>query len=131
MLHIIGRVTKDLTPQTSQRGRLFVSFDVAENQGYGENAETQFHQCTVWGEDAVNRIVNAKVGKGSLLEVVGRQKLAPYINNNGEPAVNSNVTVIDWQYVPIGKKKADDSENAEPDGYNDIPDDDCNDDLPE
>lgn len=130
MLHIIGRVTKNLEPQSSPKGKMFVSFDIAENQGYGENAETQFHQCTIWGEDAVNRIVNAKVQKGSLLEVTGRQKLDPYIKKNGEPGVNSNVTVVDWQYVPVGSKKAEDSENAETDGYNDVPSEDCDDDLP-
>ena len=133
MLHIIGRVTKDLEPQTSPKGKLFVSFDVAENQGYGENAETQFHRCTIWGEDDVNRIVNAKVQKGSLLEISGRQKLDPYINKKGEAAVNSNVTVSDWQYVPIGAKKSDDSvstDNAVAAGYNDLPTEDCDDGLP-
>ena len=130
MLHIIGRVTKDFEPQTSPRGKLFVNFDIAENQGYGDNAETQFHQCTIWGEEGVNRIVNAKVHQGSLLEVTGRQKLDPYINKRGEPGVNSNVTVVDWQYVPIGSKKADDAASAETDGYSDVPSEDCDDDLP-
>ena len=61
MNFIIGRVTKDLEPKTSPNGVNYVNFDVAENVGFGDKATTIFHRCTIFGEEFVNRIVNAKV----------------------------------------------------------------------
>lgn len=132
MVHIIGRVTKDLEPQTSPNGHAYVSFDVAENKGYGENAKTQFHRCTIWGEGLVDRIVKAKVQKGSLLEIVGDQELNAFARNSGELAAASNVTVWHWDYVSAGSgtKKSDEAESAASDGYSDIPSEDCDDGLP-
>lgn len=134
MINIIGRVTKDLEPQTSTNGVKFVSFDVAENKGYGDKAKTQFHRCTVWGEEEVSRIVKARVQKGSLLNVVGDQDLSAYVKaTTGEFAASSNITVWHWDYVQVGAKRTDDTGNAVAsgtDGYQDVPTEDCDDGLP-
>lgn len=130
MIHIIGRVTKDLEVQKTATGKSFISFDVAENKGYGEHAKTQFHQCTIWGDDLVDRIVKAKVQKGSLLEVVGEQEVTAFKRNNGDIGAGSNVNVWHWQYVSAGSKKAEGTENAASGGYNDLPTEDCDDGLP-
>ncbi len=135
MVIIIGRVTKDLEPQTSPTGKTYVNFDLAENTGFGENAETVFHRCTIWGEELVDRIVKAKVQKGSLLQVIGEQKLDTYTRKDtGEMVVASNIGVWHWSYVPLGSKKPDDktgTENAGSEGYNDLPTEDCDNGLPE
>ena len=134
MIIIIGRVTRDIEPQTSPTGKAYVNFDIAENVGFGENAETVFHRCTIWGEELVDRIVKAKVQKGSLLQVVGEQKLDSYPRKDtGEIVVASNVSVWHWNYVPVGSKKSDDKSAAEktaPGAYNDLPTEDCDDGLP-
>lgn len=133
MIYIIGRVTKDLEPQTSQNGVKFVSFDVAENKGFGNKTKTQFHRCTIWGEELVDRIVKAKVQQGSLLNVVGEQELTAFARNNGELAAASNVNVWHWDYVQSGGKRSDDAGNAATNGadsYSDVPSEDCDDGLP-
>lgn len=138
MIIIIGRVTKDLEKQTSSTGTVYVNFDVAENTGFGDNAGTVFHRCTIWGEDLVDRIIKAKVQKGSLLQVVGEQKLDSYPRKDtGEIVVASNINVWHWNYVPVGSKKSDDKNattnapaNAESDGYSDLPTEDCDNGLP-
>ena len=66
---IIGRVFKDLDPRTSETGVTYVNFDVAENTGFGERTKTVFHRCTIFGEDLVNRIVKAKVKKGTVRQL--------------------------------------------------------------
>lgn len=133
MINIIGRVTKDLEPQTSQNGVKFVSFDLAENKGFGDNAKTQFHRCTIWGEELVDRIVKAKVQKGSLLNVLGDQELTAFTRNSGELAAASNINIWHWDYVQSGGKKSDGAGNtseSSAEGYSDVPSEDCDDGLP-
>lgn len=129
---IIGRVTKDLEPKTSENGVHYVNFDVAENIGFGEKAETTFHRCTIFGEDLVNRIVNAKVKKGSLLKVVGEQKLDAYIRETDNKAVPvSNIDVWNWGYVNAGSGRTGNNDNAASDSAaGSVPTEDCDDGLP-
>lgn len=130
---IIGRVTKDLEPQVSENGTHYVSFDIAENVGFGEKEQTNFHRCTIFGEELVSRIVNAKVKKGSLLKVVGEQTLGAYIRKSDGSAVpTSNISVWHWGYIPVGNGKAANNDSDPLDnGYDDIPSEDCDDGLPE
>ena len=129
---IIGRVTKDLEAKTSGTGVTYVNFDVAENLGFGEKAKTVFHRCTIFGEDLVNRIVNAKVKKGSLLRVVGEQKLDAYIRESDKTAVPvSNIEVWNWAYVNAGSGKSGNNDNAASVGAgSSVPSEDCDDGLP-
>ncbi len=129
---IIGRVTKDLEPKTSGSGVTYVNFDVAENIGFGEKAKTVFHRCTIFGEDNVNRIVNAGVKKGSLLQVVGEQTLDAYIREaDGTAVATSNIDVWHWGYVPASSGKAGNNENAaSANTSSSIPSEDCDDGLP-
>ena len=130
---IIGRVTKDLEPRTSETGVTYVNFDVAENTGFGERTKTVFHRCTIFGEDLVNRIVKAKVKKGSLLQVVGEQSLDAYVrDSDGKAMPASNIDVWHWSYVSAGSGKQGNTGSAlADDPYGGIPSEDCDDGLPE
>ena len=129
---IIGRVTKDLEPKTSGTGVTYVNFDVAENIGFGEKAKTVFHRCTIFGEELVNRIVNAGVKKGSLLQVVGEQTLDAYVRDaDGAAVATSNIEVWHWGYVPSSSGKAGNNENAASVSTgSSVPSEDCDDGLP-
>jgi len=132
MVYIIGRVTKDLEPLATPNGTPYVHFDVAENLGYGEKAATNYHQCSVFGADDVARIVNAGVKKGSLLNVVGDQKLGAYTRDaDGKAVPTSNVDVWHWNYINIGSKKSENKEDANSDGTaGSVITEDCDDGLP-
>ena len=129
---IIGRVTKDLEPKTSGTGVHYVNFDVAENIGFGEKAKTVFHRCTIFGEELVNRIVNAGVKKGSLLQVVGEQTLDAYVRDaDGVAVATSNIEVWHWGYGPASSGKAGNNENAASVSTgSSVPSEDCDDGLP-
>lgn len=129
---IIGRVTKDLEPKTSGNGVHYVNFDVAENIGFGERAKTVFHRCTIFGEELVNRIVNAGVKKGSLLQVVGEQTLDAYVREtDGTAVATSNIEVWHWGYVSAGSGRAGNNENAaSANTGSGVPSEDCDDGLP-
>ena len=133
MIFIIGRLTKDPEMLTTGSGKNYVSFDVAENKGFGENAKTQFHRCVIWGDEAANRFVNAKVKKGSQISICGEQELSAYTKKEtGEAAAASQITVYHWEYVQSGKKSDDTGKAASgnTDTYNDTPTEDCDDGLP-
>ena len=66
---VIGRVTRDLEIQHSAEKVPYIRFNLAVNKGYGENGHTIFPQCWVFGSENVNRLLRAKVGKGSLIQI--------------------------------------------------------------
>jgi len=129
---IIGRVTRDLEGKTTSGGTPYVTFDVAENIGFGEKATTIYHRCTIFGEELVNRIVNAGVKKGSFLKVVGEQKLDAYIRDSDNSAVPvSNIDVWHWGYVNAGSGRAGNNENTVSGNTNSgVPTEYCDDGLP-
>ena len=60
-----GRVTAELNPQKSAKNGVdYLRFSIAVNKGYGEKQKTVFLQCSLIGEQQVQRMVNAKVKKG-------------------------------------------------------------------
>ena len=132
MVYIIGRVTKDLEPQATPNGTPYVHFDVAENVGYGEKAATNYHKCSIFGADDVARIVNAGVKKGSLLNVVGEQKLGAYTkDSDGKVMPTSNVDVWHWNYINVGSGKSANKESATSgDAVGGVLTEDCDDGLP-
>ena len=81
-----GRVTADLELKTSQNGKntKYVQFGLAVNKGYGEKEHPNFYNCLLYGEDA-QRIIDAKVKKGSLIQIVGDLELVEYNRKDGSP----------------------------------------------
>lgn len=79
-----GRVTADLELKTSQNGKntKYVQFGLAVNKGYGEKEHPNFYNCLLYGEDA-QRIIDAKVKKGSLIQIIGDQELVEYNRKDG------------------------------------------------
>lgn len=120
-----GRVTADLELKTSQNGKntKFIQFGLAVNRGYGENSHPNFYKCILFGE-AAQRMMDAGVGKGSLLQIVGDQELEEYQKRNGSTGWNAKVTLLSWTYAPTSKPKDESTEGTEDD--NDlVPTEDC------
>ena len=70
--------------------------------------------------------------KGSLLKVVGEQKLDAYIRDSDNTAVPvSNIEVWHWEYVNAGSGKSGNNDNAASDNTaGGVPTEDCDDGLP-
>lgn len=117
-----GRVTADLELKTSQNGKntKFIQFGLAVNRGYGENSHPNFYKCILFGE-AAQRMIDAKVSKGSLLQIVGDLELEEYQKHDGSTGWNAKVTLLSWAYAPTNKPKNDSAEE-EPDF---VPTEDC------
>ena len=100
---IMGRPTKDPVMAQSQNGTEYISLDLATSQrGQNGKDETVFYQC-YFSKSLADRLLKAKVHKGSCLLVTGTLELHPFIysqgNNAGSPGINANVRVSDWEYT--------------------------------
>ena len=80
--YVIGRVTADLELKTSINKHPYVRFDIAENIGSKEHRRTQYLQICAMGDDA-ERLVRARVKKGSLIWVSGSLELEVYTRRDG------------------------------------------------
>lgn len=104
-IFVFGRVTADLTLKTGQSGIPYLTFDLAENIGYGERRHTLYYQVWAWDADA-SRLVRAGVGKGSLLWVTGSLELVDCTEKDGEAKTKRLKAALDnWGFVPVGKAK--------------------------
>ena len=127
-----GRVTADLELKTSQNGKntKYIQFGLAVNKWYGEKEHPNFYNCLLYGEDA-QRIIDAKVKKGSLIQIIGDQELVEYNRKDGSPGWMAKVTLLSWNYAPTNRPKeenantagADAESTAAEDGF--LPAEDC------
>ena len=101
----IGRVTKDFELRTSEKnGSAYANFSLAVNEGFGEKQKTMFFECVVFGSDA-ERLVKAKVKKGSLIQVTGKLGVSEFTRNNGEPGYSLRITILAWNYIPVASSQ--------------------------
>lgn len=113
---LIGGVTKDLELQYSQSGRAYAKFSLAVNKSYGEQRHPNYFNCVVF-DKAAERMVNAKVKKGSQITVIGNLDIEEYTNpKTNAKGINHNVTVYDWDYISFGKKSDSDNTDADSSG---------------
>ena len=106
-VNVIGRVTADLELKTSVNDRPYVRFDIAENIGSKESVRTQYLQVCAMGGDA-ERIVRARVKKGSLIWVSGSLELEVFTKKDGITNDKRLKVLLDnWGFVPVGSGRAD------------------------
>ena len=109
-----GRVTQDLELKTSQNGKntKYIQFGFAVNKGYGENSRPNFYNCVLYN-DAAQRMIDAKVKKGSLIQIIADQEIVEYQKKTGGTGLMVKLTLHNWSYAPMNRPK--DSEHNESD----------------
>lgn len=75
----IGRITSDLEVRVTKNDKKYIFFDIAINDGYGEQQNTNYINCITWNKRAENLAKYQK--KGNLILVEG--KTESYKNKNG------------------------------------------------
>ena len=100
-----GRITADIIPQKSTKtGIEYVKFNLAVKKGYGEKQRTIFLQCSIFDEQQVQRIVNANIKKGGLIEFVGDLDVDEY-EKDDKKYTTVKVKLYEWAYIaPAGEK---------------------------
>ncbi len=104
--YVIGRVTADLELKTSINRNPYVRFDIVENIGSREHSRTQYLQICAMGDDA-ERLVRARVKKGSLIWISGSLELEVYTRRDGVTTDKRLKVLLDnWGFIPVGTDKA-------------------------
>lgn len=80
---LTGRMTKDIDLRTTTSGKSVATFDIAVDDGYGENKKAYFHKVVVWGRTA--------------------EAMAQYTHKGSKIAVNGKLT--SRSYEKDGQKK--------------------------
>lgn len=103
----IGRVTADLELKTSQNGKntKYLQFGLAVNKGYGDNNHADFYSCILYG-DAAQKMIDAKVKKGSMIQIVGDQDLVEFTKRDGSTGWAAKITLYTWSYAPTNRPKS-------------------------
>lgn len=104
--YLIGRVTADFELKTSVYNHPYVRFDIAENIGSKEHSRTQYFQVCAMGGDA-ERLMRARVKKGSLIWVSGSLELEEFARRDGVTMDKRLKILLDnWGFIPAGTSKA-------------------------
>ena len=102
--YVIGRVTADLERKISINQHPYVRFDIAENIGGRGHNRTQYFQICAMGGDA-DRLIRARVQKGSLIWVSGSLELEIFTGKDGSTTDKRLKILLDnWGFVPVANK---------------------------
>jgi single-strand DNA-binding protein len=107
-LVFVGRLTKEAELKYSQQGKCYTSFSIAVNYGWGDRKETDFINCTIFGNEKEHNaaVVLAEQGqKGRQIIVTGRLG-----QNKKDDKIYTNLIVDDFQFVGPFEKKGEPQE---------------------
>ncbi|MCW8960159.1 MAG: single-stranded DNA-binding protein [Ignavibacteriaceae bacterium] len=69
----IGKGEVRVTPS----GKTVCNFSIADQFGFGDNAKTQWWECSLWGKRAENPKLTDLLVKGTRITVIGEAELIP------------------------------------------------------
>jgi single-strand DNA-binding protein len=95
-LIITGGLTKDAIFRTTSNGKSVLSFDVANDQGFGDNKHTEYYQCSVWNKQAEG--LNGKLLKGCKVVVMGEQRVEKR-EHDGKEYHNNKINFADVEVM--------------------------------
>lgn len=101
----IGRVTSDLELKRSVRKVPYLRFTIAERIGYRDSARTQYIQVWAW-DSMAQKLVDAGVKKGSLLQVSGSLELEEYTKRDGVTRDKRlKLRLNEWDFAPAARRQ--------------------------
>lgn len=97
----VGRVGKDAEVRTTASGQVVTGFSLAVNTGYGDNQQTRWLDCSIWGKRGEN--IAQYIRKGSMVTAVGQMGQREY-----EGKTYDTLNVSEIVLPPRTEKKPDD-----------------------
>ncbi|MBR2916979.1 MAG: single-stranded DNA-binding protein [Clostridia bacterium] len=102
---LMGRLTRDPELRHTNSGTPVCSFSIAINNGYGENAQTDFINCVAWNKTA--EFVSKYFTKGRMIIVIGRISTRSWDGPDGKKNYATEVVANE---VAFGESKRDGGE---------------------
>ena len=109
-----GRITKDLTLETTIGGHNFVRFTLAVSRGkVKEGAQSaDFIPCIAWNKTA--EIITQYMRKGSLIEVNGRLESRSYETQSGDKRTAYEILVNNFGFLESRRESEQKEETPPP-----------------
>jgi single-strand DNA-binding protein len=99
---LMGRLTRDPELRHTNSGTAVCSFSIAINNGFGENAQTDFINCVAWNKTA--EFVSKYFSKGKMIIVIGRISTRSWDGPDGKKNYATEVVANE---VSFGESKRD------------------------
>jgi single-strand DNA-binding protein len=100
-VNLIGRITNKPELRYTTNEIAFTRFNLAINQGYGDNKKTDFIPIIVWKKQAEN--VCNYLDKGSLIAVEGRIQTGVYEDKEGNKKTTFDVVAESVEFLESKK----------------------------
>ncbi len=104
---LMGRLTRDPELRHTNSGTAVCSFSIAINNGFGENAQTDFINCVAWNKTA--EFVSKYFSKGKMIIVIGRISTRSWDGPDGKKNYATEVVANE---VAFGESKRDSGDNG-------------------
>lgn len=107
---ISGRITNDLELRTTASGKHFVAFNIAVNEGSGENQTTHFFNVNAWEANADFLIKYMEKGRKLLIE--GSLKTNQY-EKEGKKYTNTYILATHFDFMDSKKEEKEEEKEEE------------------
>lgn len=117
---LMGRLTKNPELRHTNNGTAVTTFNVAVDNGYGENKTTDFINCVTWNKTA--EFVEKHFTKGRMIIVLGRISTRNYEGQDGRKNYVTEVVASEVKFGDSKKNETTDNEEFTPLEYDtDLP----------
>ena len=107
---VSGRITNDLELRTTASGKHFVAFNIAVNEGSGENQTTHFFNVNAWEANADFLIKYMEKGRKLLIE--GCLKTSQY-EKEGKKYTNTYILATHFDFMDSKKEEKEEEKEFE------------------
>jgi len=107
---VSGRITNDLELRTTANGKHFVAFNIAVNEGSGENQTTHFFNVNAWEANADFLIKYMEKGRKLLIE--GSLKTSQY-EKEGKKYTNTYILATHFDFMDSKKEEKEEEKEFE------------------
>ena len=107
---ISGRITRDIEIRSTATGKHFTSFNIAVNEGSGENQHTDFFEINAWEHNA--DFITKYFGKGRKILIEGSLKTSSY-EKDGEKKTRTYILVQHCEFCDSKKEEGEKEETFE------------------
>lgn len=116
-----GRLTADPETRYMTDGKAVTTFNLAVDDGYGDNKTTSFFRMVLFGKTAES--AEKYLAKGRKVAVTGRAKQNSWTDKEGNKRQAVEFIVTAWEFCDSKPGETKGSKQAsEDDGFMDIPD---------
>lgn len=107
---VSGRITNDLELRTTASGKHFVAFNVAVNEGSGDNQTTHFFNVNAWEANADFLVKYMEKGRKLLIE--GSLKTSQY-EKEGKKYTNTYILASHFDFMDSKKEEKEEEKEFE------------------